>query len=357
MHRRAFISRSAAAITALLFGTGAYRYHANSAYSGPVSDHFDGTRFFVPGHPLEGGIGRFLRWRFGETAAAWPAFAPSPFADVPPQRVGGTGLRVTLIGHASLLYQVAGLNILVDPVYSERASPVAFAGPKRVNPPGIAFDALPPIDLVIVSHGHYDHLDTATLGRIAKRWKPTIIAPLGNDAAIAPATGNAATIRTFDWGQAHDTGNGVSIHVTPSYHWSARGLLDRRKALWASFVITTPAGTIYHVADTGYGDGRFFRDAGKTFGPIRLATLPIGAYEPRWFMQAQHVNPAEAVKIMSDCGAASAIGHHWGTFQLTNEAINQPERDLATALAEAGVAGRRLAAFRPGQVWVGETAA
>ncbi|MCX7344601.1 MAG: MBL fold metallo-hydrolase [Alphaproteobacteria bacterium] len=357
MNRRAVIARSATAAAALLFSTGAYRYNTNSSYSGPMSDHFDGTRFFVPGHPLEGGIARLLRWRFGETAASWSAFAPSPFADVPPQRVGGTGLRVALIGHASLLYQVAGLNILVDPVYSERASPVSIAGPKRVNPPGIAFDALPPIDLVVVSHGHYDHLDTATLGQIAGRWKPTVIAPLGNDAAIAPAIASASAVQTYDWGQAHDAGNGVTVHFTPSYHWSARGLLDRRKALWASFVITTPAGTIYHVADTGYGDGRFFRDAGKTFGPIRLATLPIGAYEPRWFMQPQHVNPAEAVKIMTDCGAASAIGHHWGTFQLTNEAIDQPERDLSTARAAAGLADRRFAAFRPGQVWAGETAA
>jgi L-ascorbate metabolism protein UlaG (beta-lactamase superfamily) len=357
MKRRDVLLRGGAAAAALLFGTGAHRYMTNSAYSGPVSDHFDGTRFFVPGHPLEGGIGRLLRWRFGETAATWPASAPSPFSDVPPQRVGGSGLRVTLIGHASLLYQVAGLNILVDPVYSDRASPVAFAGPKRVNPPGVGFDALPPIDLVLVSHGHYDHLDTTTLGQIAGRWKPTMLAPLGNDAAIAPAIRGASTVRTYDWGQAHDAGNGVSVHVTPSYHWSARGLLDRRKALWASFVIRTPAGTIYHIADTGYGDGQFFRDAGKTFGPIRLAALPIGAYEPRWFMQRQHVNPPEAVKIMSDCGAASAIGHHWGTFQLTNEAIDQPERDLSAARAAAGIAEQRFAAFRPGQVWAGDPAA
>jgi L-ascorbate metabolism protein UlaG (beta-lactamase superfamily) len=352
MNRRRFLIQSLGAAATLLGGSAAFAAMTNSYYSGPVSDHFDGTRFFVPGQPQLNSFSRFLQWRFGNDAVAeWPETAPSPFADTPPERVADTALRVTLIGHATLLIQVAGLNILTDPVYSERASPVSFAGPKRVNPPGIAFDALPPIDAVLVSHGHYDHLDTVTLARLHARFKPRIVCPLGNDAVIAPGIGDRASVTALDWGQSIELGNGVKVHATPSYHWSARGLLDRRKQLWCSFVITSPAGTIYHIADTGYGDGAFFRDVRRQFGPIRLAHIPIGAYEPRWFMQGQHVNPEDAVRVFQDCGAETAIGHHWGTFQLTNEAHTQPEIDLDAALKAAAIATEKFRAFRPGQVW------
>ncbi len=353
MNRRTILKRGLLAALGLAGGLAGHAYATNSLYEGPLSDHFDGTRFFVPGHPFEGSPMRLLRWQFGERPAPWPTSWPSPFADKPPERVGGDDLRVTLIGHASFLIQVAGKNILVDPVYSERASPVSFAGPRRVNAPGIDFDHLPPIDLVLVSHGHYDHLDLATLARLHQRSKPHVLAPLGNDTVIAPRVGGRANVTARDWGERHDAGNGVTIHLEPSYHWSARGILDRRKALWCSFVITSPAGTIYHIADTGYGDGQFFRGVQKNHGPIRLAIIPIGAYEPRWFMKGQHVNPEESVRILQDCGAEHAIGHHWGTFQLTNEEIERPEKDLGAALAAAAMEAGRFQAFRPGQVWSG----
>lgn len=321
-------------------------------YSGPPSDHFDGARFFVPGQPPLGSPIRLLKWMLGsDPRATWPHHVASPYADRPPARVGASELRVTLIGHASFLLQAAGVNLLVDPVYGERASPISFAGPKRVNPPGIAFDDVPPIDAVLVSHGHYDHLDVATLARLHARFQPRFICPLGNDTIIRQAIGAEARVEAFDWHQSAEAGQGVSVHLLPSYHWSARGLTDRRKQLWSSFVVKAPAGSVYHIADTGYGDGAFFRDAARSFGPFRLAHIPIGAYEPRWFMQDQHVNPGEAVQILRDCGAAAAIGHHWGTFQLTNEAHDQPEKDLAMALAESGVSPRQFQAFRPGQVW------
>jgi L-ascorbate metabolism protein UlaG (beta-lactamase superfamily) len=326
---------------------------ANPYYRGPPSDHFDGARFFVPGEPPLGSPWRLLKWAFGgDPRAKWPASAPSPFGDKPPERVGRTAMRVTLIGHASFLIQVSGLNLLVDPVYAERASPFTSMGPKRVNQPGIVLDDLPPIDFVLVSHGHYDHLDQATLGQLHQRFAPRFLCPLGNDPIIRKA-GSAARIDAFDWHHSFDAGQGVAVHFLPAFHWSARSFSDRGQQLWCAFLITSPAGTLYHIADTGYGDGRFFREAARDFGPIRLAHIPIGAYEPRWFMQPQHVNPEEAVRIFRDCGAETAIGHHWGTFQLTNEAHDQPPRDLEAALSEAGIDAARFQAFRPGQVWQG----
>jgi L-ascorbate metabolism protein UlaG (beta-lactamase superfamily) len=319
----------------------------NPYYKGPKSDHFDGERFFVPDVPFKSDVRRLLRWQLGHPKSKWPKAFPSPFVDSPPTRV--KGLRVTLIGHASYLIQVADLNILVDPVYSERASPVTFAGPKRVNPPGIAFEKLPPIDLVLVTHGHYDHLDVATLRKLHQTHQPRILTPLGNDTVIRPYTDK--NVEALDWGQSFNAGNAITIHLTPSYHWSARTLNDRLKTLWCNFVLTTPQGTLCHIGDTGYETGQIYRDVKQKFGPIALAHIPIGAYEPRWFMKSHHVNPEESVQIFKDLGAAHAIGHHWGTFQLTNEAVDDPEKHLREALANAAIDPSRFVAFRPGQVW------
>jgi L-ascorbate metabolism protein UlaG (beta-lactamase superfamily) len=347
MNRRGFFKWSAAGLALLGLG-GTYRAMTNSYYSGPVTDHFDGTRFFVPGVPQLTSFSNVLKWQFGDDPkAVWPVEIKSPYADEPPVR--HEAIRSTLIGHASFLIQVAGLNILVDPVYAERASPVSFAGPKRVNVPGIGFEKLPPIDVVLVSHGHYDHLDLATLGRLHQTFKPRFICPLANDAVMASTIGGRENATALDWGQSVDVGNGVTVHLVPSYHWSARGVLDRRKTLWCSFVLTTPKATLYHIADTGYGLGAFSKDVSRSFGRIDLAHIPIGAYEPRWFMQGQHVNPAEAVQIFQDCGATRAIGHHWGTFQLTNEAHDQPEKDLSVAREKVSLDAGRFLAFRPGQ--------
>jgi L-ascorbate metabolism protein UlaG (beta-lactamase superfamily) len=323
-------------------------------YAGPISDHFDGVRFFDPHGAPPKTRRDLLRW-FGDrrrraTKAKWPARAPSPYADRPPAHVEGASWRISYIGHASFLVQTADLNILLDPVWSKRASPSRFIGPRRVNAPGIAFSDLPPVHLVLVSHGHYDHLDVRTLSRIAAVHRARVITPLGNDVVMRNFDRTIAA-EAYDWGDRVDIGNGMAVTLIASRHWSARNLSDRNMALWASFVIETPGGRIYFVADSGYGDGRYFRTARERHGPFKLAILPIGAYEPRWFMRDHHMNPAEAVQALIDCGGELAIAHHHGTFQLTDEAIDAPSLALAEALVAAGISAERFAVLHPGQVW------
>jgi L-ascorbate metabolism protein UlaG (beta-lactamase superfamily) len=320
-------------------------------YDGPVSDHFDGIRFVDPNGVPPRSVADLWRWWRHSSRSPWPQTAPSPYADTPPARIAGNDWRISYVGHASLLIQTAGLNLLIDPVWSERVSPVSFAGPKRVNDPGIAFDRLPPIDAVLVSHNHYDHLDLATLSRLAQGHDPRVITPLGND-TIMRSHDPAIRAEAHDWNDEVALAPDVSVTLVPTRHWSARQLFDRNRALWAGFVIRTPAGRILHVADSGYGEGHHFRSAREKHGPFRLAILPIGAYEPRWFMRDQHMNPEEAVQAFRDSGAALALAHHHGTFQLTDEAIDAPTTALAAACAAAAITADRFRVLRSGEVWL-----
>ena len=314
----------------------------NRYYQGPPSDHFDGVRFFNPGQPgTDRSLGELLRWRLMGRRAAWPMEAARPTAK-PAPRVDG--VAITLVGHATVLIQVAGCNLLVDPVWSARASPVRFAGPKRGDAPGILFDDLPPIDAVLVSHNHYDHLDVTTLARLARAHGPRVITPLGNDALIPGA-------ETGDWGARFSLAPDLHVTLHPANHWSARSLRDRRMGLWCGFVIESAAGTIYVAGDTAYGDGAAFQLVRARFGPPCVAVLPIGAYEPRWFMRNQHANPDDAVRILLDCGAEQGLGVHWGTFQLTDEPRFAPAEALADACPRHGVAPGHFRALRPGDVW------
>ena len=320
----------------------------NRYYQGPRSDHFDGIRFFNPDHSsTDRTIADMLRWKLGSRPAPWPRSVPVVTA-LPEARV--EQLRVTMVGHVTALIQMAGLNILTDPVWSDRASPISFAGPKRVTIPGIDFASLPPIDAVLLSHNHYDHLDLATLKRLHEMHRPLFVMPFGNDTIVRRVAPDAR-ITVGDWGDRVELGAGVETHLVPANHWSSRAIRDRRMALWCGFFVRGGAGTVYFAADTGYGDGAIFREIGARYGAPDIALIPIGAYEPRWFMAAQHVNPEEAVRIAIDLAAKRSIGVHWGTFRLTDEPREAPVTGLKAAPVAQGIDPASFIAGEPGGVY------
>jgi len=319
-------------------------------YRGPANDHFDGRRFFNPGAPatslLRGGGSVLNRMIGSDERVAWPervAVRPT----IPPRSVAGDEMRVTWIGHATILVQTQGLNILTDPIWSDRASPFSFTGPRRVRAPGIRFEDLPRIDLVLVSHNHYDHMDLATLRRLWQRDRPLIVTSLGNDAIIA---GGGARAVARDWGGRVAVRPGIEVIVERNHHWGSRWFTDRNRALWSAFTIRTPGGNIFFAGDTGWGGGDWVREAARR-GPFRLAIIPIGAYEPRDVMASNHVNPEEAMGIFEILNPAHALGMHWGTFQLTFEDINDPPQRIARLARERGLAPNRFVATEAGRTF------
>jgi L-ascorbate metabolism protein UlaG (beta-lactamase superfamily) len=287
------------------------------------SDHFDGQRFFNPTGPALQpftAVPRMLLTR----RTRWPAHV-AQVPRQPPARDTASAV-VTFIGHATFLIQTGAGNILTDPVYSEHAGPWNRLGPRRVRPAAIAFDTLPPISIVLLSHNHYDHCDLPTLGMLAKRFDPLVVTPLGNG-RLARAAG-IRRVEELDWWQSAQRSS-VPITLTPAHHFSARGPFDRNRALWGGFLLTTDHARIYFAGDTAYAP--FFHDIRQRLGPIDLALLPIGAYEPRWFMQSVHMNPAEAVQAHLDLDATESIAMHFGTFPMTAEGIDEPVRALEEA--------------------------
>jgi L-ascorbate metabolism protein UlaG (beta-lactamase superfamily) len=307
----------------------------NRYYRGPPAENFDGTRFFLDGH--QGTSARdYFKWNLTGSPKPWPRRIRNRSYAPPPVRVAGGIMSCTWIGHSTLLIQTQGLNILTDPFFSNRASPSQLIGPKRVRPPGLTLEALPPIDLVLVSHNHYDHLDLPSLQSINRRWACRIVTPLGN-AAILTAGMADARIEELDWWQATDAGD-VEIIVTPAFHWSKRTLFDANHALWGAFALKTRAGLIYFAGDTGFGDGRTFREIRERLGAPRLSFLPIGAYEPRWFMKHVHVNPEEAVLAHQLLGSTTSIAIHHSTIRLTDEGFDDPVNAHCEAIRKHHVA-------------------
>ena len=305
------------------------------------SNHFDGRRFFNP----NGANGQPF-WRVPRLLLTprtrWPSEVP-----VEPRRPPNPGpdeVVVTFVGHATVLIQAAAANVLIDPVYSRRASPVSFAGPRRVRAPGVRFDDLPAISLVLLSHNHYDHCDLGTLRLLERRFHPPVVTPLGNGRLLRSA--GFRQIEELDWWQSASAAP-LPVTLTPAQHFSARGPFDRNRALWGGFVLEAGGQRILHAGDSGYGP--HFREIAAGRGPIDLALLPIGAYEPRWFMQAVHMNPAEAVQAHLDLAARQSLAIHFGTFQLTPEGIDEPVRELARALRERDVPAERFQTVEAGE--------
>ena len=280
---------------------------------------------------------------------------------------------VTWIGHATALVQASGLNVLTDPIFSERAFPVQIAGPKRAQPPGVALADLPPIDVVIVSHNHYDHLDRLSVIALNAQASGStmFLVPLGNKPWMENV-GITNVIELDWWDSVTLTRNkdgkparaapgqaGVEFYLTPVQHWSARGMGDRSKTLWGGWSVFGPDFHWYFGGDNGYS--RDFTDTFNRFPGMRLpgnpsklfdlALIPIGAYEPRWFMKEQHVNPLEAVQTHIDLGAVKSIGIHWGTFNLTDEALDQPPIDLIAARKTLGVSAVDFLLLKIGETW------
>jgi len=320
-------------------------------YEGPVTQNFDGTRFFNPGAPRPDNGWDFWRWQFSREPGPWPAWAENPAADKPPARVEGDELRVSFVNHATFLLQTQGLNILTDPIWAERASPVSFLGPKRVRAPGIAFDALPKIDVVLVSHNHYDHMNLETIARIWKRDAPRILTPLGNDTIVRSADA-AIKVETLDWGSRVELSPTVTAVLEPMQHWSARTRWDTNLALWGSFVIEAPGGAIYFVGDTGYGGGRVFREAAAKYGGFRFTLMPIGAYQPQWFMEYAHQTPEQAVMAHLDARSCFTLAAQHSTFPMADDGHDEPLRDLAAARDKLGVPEANFRALMNGEHWL-----
>ncbi len=326
--RRLLKAAGLTAVAAAIGLIGAKTLAAASRYRGPKSDHFDGKRFHNHQSGWQSG-GSFLKWQATKKPGPWPRWVDSQAGPTPEQRVDDGRVRITWINHATLLVQMDGVNILTDPIWSERCSPVTFAGPRRHRAPALRLEELPPIDAILVSHNHYDHLDVPTL----RRFRGTrILTPLGNSALMSKHGIGAAM--DLDWWQTERVSDRVTVTLTPAQHFCARGLSDRNATLWGGFVISGPSGNVYFAGDTGWGE--HFADIAKRFGPMRVALLPIGAYLPRWFMRPAHISPAEAVDAHVALQARTSIAMHYATFRLGDDGYEAPMNDLRAALAARG---------------------
>ena len=320
------------------------------ARTGTTNAPFDGTEFGnLDGVPAGRSLWDVLRWKwFGRPGTPWPAQTNRDIVTpLLPAGVRTGEVAATFVGHSTFLLQFAGgLNVLTDPVWSERVSPVSFAGPRRVRPPALPFDDLPTIHAVLVSHGHYDHLDLTTLRRLDARFAPRFVTGLGNRAFLRKQ--GLREVAELDWWQScplggtPDGGNWV-VTFTPAQHWSRRSFGTLNTTLWGGFWLQPAQGTrpqVFFAADSGFG--RHFALVRERLGPPDVAFLPIGAYEPRWFMRQQHMNPPEAVQAHLALGAGRSVAMHFGTFRLTDEGIDEPARALADSLQAQGIEAEKF---------------
>ena len=285
--------------------------------------HFDGQRFYNPDAPQARSFLDGLRWKLTSHPEPSPTFIEDVMPSVPPRSVDACQIRVTMVNHSTVLVQRSGFNLLTDPIWSERASPLSWVGPKRRRKPGVRMEDLPPIDVVLISHNHFDHLDLPTLRQLATRGRSTFVVAAG--CARLLRSQRIESVHELDWGESLAI-SGFTIHCVPALHFSARGILDRNKALWCGYVVEDLESVVYFAGDTSFGS--HFAQIREEFGPPQLALLPIGAYEPRWFMSPVHMAPEEAVRAHEILGAKTSIAMHHGTFQLADDGIDTPQKQL-----------------------------
>ena len=311
-------------------------------YPGPPSDHFDGSCFFNP----ESGDHSFtdmLKWIWEMETVSWPEWLDDPKQPPPVERIDDGRLHVTYVNHATVLIQMDGLNILTDPIWSRRAGPTSWIGPKRVRSPGVIMEALPGIDYILISHDHYDHLDVPTMKTIVERDHPTVFAGLGIKALLSDE--GITGVVEMDWWQRHKSDlDSIAFTFVPARHGSGRWPFVENRTLWGGFIIESPSGDqVYYAGDTGFG--AFLDSIHNRFTRIRLAILPIGNYEKRWFMKSQHMNPDDAVKVHRLLNARQSVGMHFGTFaEHPEQTIDAHEKALSEALEKYGVP--------PSQFWI-----
>ena len=293
----------------------------SEAEGAPILKHFDGRRYFNPGAPQVRGFADFLRWKLSTHPERSPGFIPDVQPSKPPAAVDGGRMLVTFVNHSTLLLQQSGVNLLTDPIWSRRTSPFAWIGPSRRREPGVRWEDVPRIDIVLISHNHYDHLDLATLQRLARRGQCPFVVPAGAGGLLR--SNGIGLVHELDWGESLTLGP-ATVHSVPAVHFSGRGLFDRNCSLWCGYVIQLAGRTIYFAGDTAFGD--HFGWIRKRFGAPHVAFLPIGAYEPRWFMHPVHMAPEEAVRAREILAPETSIAIHHGTFQLADEAVDTPMR-------------------------------
>ncbi len=286
--------------------------------------HFDGTRFYNPDAKQAPGFLDFLRWKLTTRPEASPKFVSDVEPSVPTRRIEGDGVRATLVNHSTILLQQADLSILTDPIWSERASPLSWIGPRRSRIPGVSWQDLPRIDIVLISHNHYDHLDLPSLRRLAALGHSTFVVPAGVSRLLR--RDNIGPAHELDWGESLSL-PGFRIHSVPALHFSSRRLFDRNATLWCGYVIEGRERLIYYAGDTAFGP--HFAQIREQFGSPHLALLPIGAYQPRWFMSAVHMDPSDALRAHEILSPKTSIAIHHGTFQLADETLDAPRQQLS----------------------------
>jgi L-ascorbate metabolism protein UlaG (beta-lactamase superfamily) len=316
-------------------------------HRGPPNDHFDGEVFRNQNPAATAGrtFGDFLEWQRTSRRRRWPRRVENRARPGLPATLESGEIAITFVNHITYLLQFRTLNVLTDPVYSERASPFQWTGPRRVREPGLPFEALPRIQTVLVSHNHYDHLDLATLQRLEREHRPLFLTGLGNRAFLEEH--GLSRVRELDWWDATEDDDGHRYTFTPAQHWSGRALAGRNRTLWGGFIVEADGRQVYFAGDTGYWE--HFGEIRRRLGSPDVAMLPIGAYEPRWFMRDQHMDPEDAVRAHFDLDPALSIGTHYGCFQLTDEGIDDPLLELTAARERRGLPARKFVALETGE--------